>query len=65
MRDTTGGVLSHPLVVPNGIVHFEFFRLGKSCQSPTALRVVGTGITRSYKLHEGNRFVLIVTIKNI
>ena len=36
---------------------FFFFRLGKSCESSTLLRVVGAGFTWSKRLHEGNRFV--------
>ena len=40
----------------NGLVHFEFFRLGKLCKFPTGLIVVRTGFTRSYRLHEEIRF---------
>ena len=35
------------------------------CASWPSSRVVDAGFTRSYRLHEGNRFVVIATVTNI
>ena len=54
-REMTGG----KLVAHQCVFHFEFFRLGKSCESPTVLKVVRAGFIRSYRPYERNRFAFL------
>ena len=57
----TDDVPLHRLVALQRVVHFEYFRLGKPCESPPVLRMVGAGFARSYRLYERSRFVSGIT----
>ena len=49
----------HPMAVHQGVV-----RLVNLCEFLTSVRVVRAGFTRSYRLCEENRFVLLATNEN-
>ena len=55
------GMPPHPLMTYQGIINFQFFEF---CESPTVLEVVKAGFAKSYRLHEGIRFILIATKKD-
>ena len=59
----TGRVPPYTLAAHQGVGHFRVFRQNL-CEFPTSLRVVSAGFARSYRLYEGNTFLLAATRSN-